>query len=84
MSPSDHAGIPPGDLGRGASAPDRPEGRKAGAWIVATILLIAAIAGSLLVPIYARTTPMLGDFRVPDPGCLHLRLRAAGTGADRI
>jgi hypothetical protein len=29
---------------------------------VIAILIIASIAGSLLVPIYARTTPKIGDF----------------------
>ncbi|MHB1877041.1 MAG: hypothetical protein ACYCPF_19545 [Streptosporangiaceae bacterium] len=31
-------------------------------WTVATILLLAAIVGSLWVPIYARTTPKIGAF----------------------
>jgi hypothetical protein len=32
------------------------------AWAIAAILLLAAVAASLAVPIYARSTPMLGDF----------------------
>ena len=30
--------------------------------IAVTILLLIAICGALFVPIYARATPMLGDF----------------------
>lgn len=70
MSPSDHAGSPPGDYGRRAGASSTAAsstaastgGHKAGAWVIATILLVAAVAGSLIVPIYARSTPMLGAF----------------------
>ena len=32
------------------------------AWAVATILLLVCIGGTFWVPIYARTTPKLGDF----------------------
>ena len=31
-------------------------------YVVVTILLLAGIAGTLWVPIYARSTPKLGDF----------------------
>ena len=62
LNSSDHAGGPPGEPGRRAGAAASPGGQKAGAWAVATILLAVAVAGSLIVPIYARTTPMLGDF----------------------
>ena len=63
MSPSDHAGSPPGDAGRrGGPAASSAGGPRAGAWVIATILLIAAVAGSLIVPIYARSTPALGAF----------------------
>lgn len=31
-------------------------------WVVATILLLAAVIGSFWVPIYARTTPKIGAF----------------------
>jgi hypothetical protein len=31
-------------------------------WIVAGILLLIAVFGAFWVPIYARTTPKLGDF----------------------
>jgi hypothetical protein len=30
--------------------------------VVVTILLVVAIAGTLVVPIYARSAPKLGDF----------------------
>jgi hypothetical protein len=30
--------------------------------VVVTILVVVAIAGTLVVPIYARSTPKLGDF----------------------
>jgi len=30
--------------------------------VVVTILLVVAVAGTLVVPIYARSTPKLGDF----------------------
>jgi hypothetical protein len=32
------------------------------AWVFVTILLVIAVAGTLVVPIYARSTPKLGDF----------------------
>jgi hypothetical protein len=32
------------------------------AWVFVSILLIIAVAGTLVVPIYARSTPKLGDF----------------------
>jgi membrane protein implicated in regulation of membrane protease activity len=41
----------------GQSSARRPLG-----WAIAAILLLAAVAASLAVPIYARSTPMLGDF----------------------
>lgn len=31
-------------------------------WILVTILLVVAVAGTLAVPIYARGTPALADF----------------------
>jgi membrane protein implicated in regulation of membrane protease activity len=31
-------------------------------WAVITILLLAALVGTLWVPFYARTTPKIGDF----------------------
>jgi hypothetical protein len=33
-----------------------------GVWILVTILLVIAVAGTLAVPIYARKTPVLLDF----------------------
>ena len=68
MNPSDHAGRLRDDPGRTAgqvpagTVPASTGGRRTGAWVIAAILLVAAIAASLIVPIYARTTPMLGDF----------------------
>ena len=62
MSPSDHAGRLPDDPVGTAGTAGSSGGRRTGAWVIATILLVAAIAASLIVPIYARTTPMLGDF----------------------
>ena len=32
------------------------------AWVFVSILLVIAVAGTLVVPIYARSTPKLGDF----------------------
>ncbi|GEM_PF-843382 len=42
------------------SPPDSAKGPAT--WTAVTILLLAAIAASLWVPIYARTTPKLGAF----------------------
>ena len=39
-----------------------PRRRNPAAMIVVTILLVVAVAGTLVVPIYARSTPKLGDF----------------------
>ena len=39
-----------------------PPGRNPAVWVAVSILLIIGIAGTLWVPIYARTTPKLGDF----------------------
>ena len=36
--------------------------RHLAAWVFVTILLIIAVAGTLVVPIYARSTPKLGAF----------------------
>jgi Protein of unknown function (DUF3311) len=43
-------------------AESTPPRRNTGKLIAAGILLLIAIAGTLVVPIYARTTPKLGDF----------------------
>jgi hypothetical protein len=39
-----------------------PRRRNPAAMVVVTILLLVAIAGTLVVPIYARPKPKLGDF----------------------
>jgi hypothetical protein len=39
-----------------------PPRRSPLAWAVAVFLLLIGIAATLIVPIYARTTPKLGDF----------------------
>ena len=39
-----------------------PRRRSPAAMVVVTILLVVAVAGTLVVPIYARSTPKLGDF----------------------
>lgn len=42
--------------------PSGPARRPTWAWALATILLLVAVLGTLIVPIYARTTPTLGSF----------------------
>src|SRR6202042_1004352 len=39
-----------------------PPPRRTGAWILVTILLLVAVLGTLIVPIYARSAPKLGSF----------------------
>ena len=39
-----------------------PRRRNPAAMVVVTILLAVAVAGTLVVPIYARSAPKLGDF----------------------
>jgi hypothetical protein len=39
-----------------------PPHRSPLAWAVALLLLLIGIAATLIVPIYARSTPKLGDF----------------------
>jgi hypothetical protein len=39
-----------------------PRTRRTGAWILVTILLLVAVLGTLIVPIYARSAPKLGSF----------------------
>ena len=39
-----------------------PPRRHTGAWILVTILLLVAVLGTLIVPIYARSAPKLGSF----------------------
>lgn len=43
-------------------AQSNPPGRSPATWAAVTILLLIAVAATLVVPIYARTTPKLGDF----------------------
>jgi hypothetical protein len=43
-------------------AQTNPPRRNPAVWVAVTILILAGIAGTLWVPIYARTTPKLGDF----------------------
>jgi hypothetical protein len=43
-------------------AQSSPPGRNPAVWVAVSILIIIGIAGTLWVPIYARTTPKLGDF----------------------
>ena len=43
-------------------AQPRPLRTHVGTWIVITIVLVAALAGTLWVPFYNRTTPALGGF----------------------
>jgi hypothetical protein len=39
-----------------------PPRRHTGAWVLVTILLLVAVLGTLIVPIYARSSPKLGSF----------------------
>lgn len=43
-------------------APSSPPRRSPAALATATVLIVVAIALPLIVPIYARSTPKLGDF----------------------
>ena len=43
-------------------AQSTPPGKSPATWVAVTVLLLIAIFGTLWVPIYARTTPMWGDF----------------------
>jgi Protein of unknown function (DUF3311) len=43
-------------------AQSTPPGVSPARGIIVAILLLIAICGALFVPIYARATPMLGDF----------------------
>jgi hypothetical protein len=76
-------------------AQSSPPGIRPVRLISVTILLLIAICGALFVPIYARATPMLGDFPffywylllwVPVTAVLcmicHLLLRKPGTGRE--
>jgi hypothetical protein len=39
-----------------------PRRKHTAAWTLVTILLVIAVAGTLVVPVYARSTPALGGF----------------------
>jgi Protein of unknown function (DUF3311) len=39
-----------------------PASRRTGAWVLITVLLLIAVLGTLIVPIYARSSPALGPF----------------------
>jgi hypothetical protein len=39
-----------------------PQPRRTGAWVLAGILLLISVLGTLIVPIYTRSTPKLGAF----------------------
>jgi hypothetical protein len=39
-----------------------PPTRRTGVWVLVTILLLVAVLGTLIVPIYARSAPKLGSF----------------------
>ena len=39
-----------------------PTHARTGAWALVTILLLVAVLGTLIVPIYARSSPKLGGF----------------------
>jgi hypothetical protein len=39
-----------------------PHGRNPAVWVAVSVLIIIGIVGALWVPIYARSTPKLGDF----------------------
>jgi hypothetical protein len=43
-------------------AQSAPPGKSPVTWGTVTVLLLVAIGGALWVPIYARSTPKLGDF----------------------
>ena len=52
----------PSPVGEDAMVHQSSPRRHLAAWVFVTILLIIAVAGTLVVPIYARSTPKLGDF----------------------
>lgn len=39
-----------------------PAHRRTGTWVLITVLVLIAILGTLIVPIYARSSPYLGAF----------------------
>jgi hypothetical protein len=48
--------------GDDAMAHPGPQRRHTGAWILVTVLLLISVFGTLIVPIYARKSPVLLDF----------------------
>ena len=43
-------------------AHSNPPHRRTGAWVLITVLILISILGTLIVPIYARSTPAIGAF----------------------
>lgn len=39
-----------------------PTPRRTGAWVLITVLVLISILGTLIVPIYARSSPYIGPF----------------------
>jgi Protein of unknown function (DUF3311) len=39
-----------------------PAHRRTGAWVLITVLVLISILGTLIVPIYARSSPYIGAF----------------------
>jgi len=39
-----------------------PVHRRTGAWVLITVLILISILGTLIVPIYARSSPYIGAF----------------------
>jgi hypothetical protein len=53
--------MPPRAASGGKQEPTRP-GRSPVTWTIVGVLLAIGVAGTLIVPIYARPTPKLGAF----------------------
>ena len=39
-----------------------PAPRRTGAWVLITVLILISVLGTLIVPIYARSSPYIGAF----------------------
>jgi hypothetical protein len=48
--------------GDDAMAHSGPAQRRTGVWVLITVLVLISILGTLIVPIYARSTPYIGAF----------------------
>lgn len=48
--------------GDDAMAHSGPVHRRTGAWVLITVLILISILGTLIVPIYARSSPYIGAF----------------------